>query len=123
MPEEPASPTASVIENPGAMDREDLEDWGEVPTMIEGSSHTYGTVIHKGPDGESESGMWECTPGYWDCEVTRDEFCHFLTGSATYTHESGEVTEIEPGKTVFFPANWTGTCRVHETVRKVYMCR
>jgi hypothetical protein len=123
MPEESGSPTASAIENPASLERADLDDWWEVPTMIEGASHTYGTVIHKGPDGESECGVWECTPGYWDCEVTRDEFCQFLCGSATYTHESGEVKEIEPGKTVFFPAGWTGTCRVHETVRKVYICR
>jgi uncharacterized cupin superfamily protein len=52
-----------------------------------------------------------------------DEFCHFLTGRATYVHESAEVIEIEPATTAFFPAGWTGTCRVHETVRKVYMIR
>jgi uncharacterized cupin superfamily protein len=39
-----------------------LKDWGAVPTMIEGASHTSGIVIHKGPDGESEAGIWICTP-------------------------------------------------------------
>ena len=53
----------------------------------------------------------------------RDEFCHFLEGRCTYTHESGEVIEIAPETAAFFPAGWKGTCRVHETVRKVYMAR
>ncbi|MGM0606337.1 MAG: cupin domain-containing protein [Halobacteriota archaeon] len=104
-------------------DLEDVEDWGPIATMIEGQSHTSGKVIHKGPDGESECGVWICTPGYWECDVTRAEFCHFIEGRATYTHESGDVIEIEPDTIAFFPAGWSGTCRVHETVRKTYMIR
>jgi uncharacterized cupin superfamily protein len=101
----------------------EMADWGPVPTMIEGQSMTSGVLIHKGPDGENECGLWVCTPGTWECHVTRDEFCHFLEGRATYTHKSGEVIEIEPDTAAFFPAGWKGTCRVHETVRKVYMIR
>jgi uncharacterized cupin superfamily protein len=81
-----------------------FKDWGVIPTMIEGSSHTSGVVIFKGPKGESE-------------------FCHFLLGRCTYTHESGEVIEIVPDTVAFFPKDWKGTCRVHETIRKVYMIR
>lgn len=98
-------------------------DWGIIPTMIEGESRTYGVLLYKGPDGEPESGIWICTPGYWQCHVTRDELCHFLEGRCTYTHESGEVIEIVPDTAAFFPKDWKGTCRVHETVRKVYMIR
>ncbi|MBI2717601.1 MAG: cupin domain-containing protein [Rhizobiales bacterium] len=98
-------------------------DWGEVPTMIEGHSHTSGLVIHKGPNGENECGIWICTPGHWNCHVVSDEFCHFLLGRATYVHQSGEVIEIVPGTAAYFPKGWQGTCRVHETVRKVYMIR
>ncbi len=100
-----------------------LADWGPVPTIIEGRSLTSGLLIHKGPAGKNECGLWVCTPGYWACHVTRDEFCHFLAGRATYTHESGEVIEIAPDTAAFFPAGWKGTCRVHETLRKVYMIR
>lgn len=123
MGEETDGPSASVFPDPAAVDDEDLEDWGPVPEMIEGQSRTAGTLLRKGPDGESECGIWTCTPGHWECDVERDEFCHFLSGRATYTHESGEVIEIEPGTTAFFPAGWSGTCRVHERVRKVYMIR
>jgi uncharacterized cupin superfamily protein len=101
----------------------DVVDWGVIPTMIEGASHTSGRVIHKGPDGQSECGLWICTPGKWICHVTRDEFCHFLEGRCTYVHESGEVIEIVPDTAAFFPQDWKGTCTVHETIKKVYMIR
>ncbi len=96
-----------------------LADWGDVPEMIEGQSRTSGVLLHKGDDG-SEAGIWVCTPGFWRCHVERDEFCHFLAGSCTYTHESGEEIEVRPETTAFFPAGWEGTCRVRETVRKAY---
>ena len=99
----------------------ELTDWGVIPTMIEGESRTSGVILHQGPNGESESGVWTCTPGYWDCHVTADEFCHFLQGRCTYTHESGDVIEIVPDTAAFFPKGWKGTCRVTETIRKVYM--
>ena len=100
-----------------------FKDWGVIPTMIEGESRTSGLVLHKGPNGESETGIWICTPGYWNCHVTRDALCLLLPLPITYTHESGEVIEIVPGTAAFFPQDWKGTCRVHETIRKVYMIR
>jgi uncharacterized protein len=113
--------TTPVMRNPAEI--ADTVDWGVIPTMIEGESRTSGKLLYKGPGGSPESGIWICTPGYWDCEVTADEFCHFLLGRCTYTHESGEVIEITPDTAAFFPKGWKGTCRVHETVRKVYMIR
>ena len=104
-------------------DLTDLVDWGVIPTMIEGESRTSGKLLFKGPGGSPESGVWVCTPGFWACHVTADELCHFLAGRCTYTHESGEVIEIAPDTAAFFPKGWKGTCRVHETVRKVYMIR
>ena len=101
----------------------DLVDWGVIPTMIEGESRTSGKLLHKGPQGQSECGVWRCTPGQWFCHVTRDEFCHFLEGRCTYVHEGGEVTEITPDTAAFFPQDWKGVCTVHETVTKVYMIR
>ena len=61
-----------------------FKDWGIIPTMIEGESRTSSMVIFKGPNGQSESGISICTPGYWNCHVTSDEFCHFLLGRCTY---------------------------------------
>jgi uncharacterized cupin superfamily protein len=100
-----------------------LVDWGLIPTMLEGASHTSGKLLYKGPQGRSESGIWRCTPGRWACHVTRDEYCHFLAGRSTYVHESGEVIEITPDTLAYFPQDWRGVCTVHETVTKVYMIR
>lgn len=100
-----------------------LVDWGNIPDMLEGCSSTSGVLLHKGPDGESECGLWVCTPGHWQCDVTRDEFTHFLSGRCTYTHENGDIIDIGPSTSAFFPKGWKGTCRVHETIRKVYMIR
>lgn len=69
---------------------------GEIPTMIEGHSHTSGVLLHKRQDGRSECGIWICTPDYWDCHVSRDAFCHFLQERATCTRHDGEVIEITP---------------------------
>jgi hypothetical protein len=109
------------LEDPVGLD--ETIDWGRIPTMLEGDSYTSGRLLHKGPGGRSETGVWICTPGYWNCHVTSDEYCHFLSGRCTYVHESGEVIEIGPDTATFFPKDWRGTCRVHETVRKVYMIR
>jgi uncharacterized protein len=112
---------ALSLRNP--LQQQVLADWGVIPTMVEGQSHTSGKILHKGPDGQSECGIWRCTPGRWNCHVTRDEFCHFLTGRSTYVHESGEIIEIVPDTLAYFPRNWKGQCTVSETISKVYMIR
>jgi uncharacterized cupin superfamily protein len=91
--------------------------------MREGESRVYGVLLDRRPDMRSETGMWCCTPGVWDCHVTSDEFCHFLAGRCTYVHESGDVIEVTPDTAAFFPKDWKGVCTVHETIRKVYMIR
>lgn len=110
-----------VLRDPN--DIEELEDMGPVDDMIEGESIESGIVMNEGPGEHSECGLWVCTPGYWEWTFESDEFCHWMEGRATFTHESGEQPEIEPGTVTFFPAGWTGTCRVYETLRKVYMIR
>lgn len=119
--ERPATAATPVMQGPEEIS--DVVDWGAIPTMIEGESRTSGKLLFKGPGNSPESGVWICTPGLWECHVTADELCHFLSGRCTYTHETGDVIEIEPDTAAFFPKDWKGTCRVHETVRKVYMIR
>ncbi len=100
-----------------------LKDWGIIPTMIEGESRTAGILLSRDPDMRAESGIWTCTPGLWRCEVTSDEYCHFLDGSCTYTHDNGDVIEIQPDTLAFFPRGWTGRCQIRRTMRKVYLIR
>lgn len=114
----PGGPSVKTPVLRNATDAPAQKDWG--PT---GTSHTSGILLSKESDGRAESGIWICTQGRWDCHVTRDEFCHFLTGRCTYVHESGEEIVIEPDTAAFFPKDWRGVCTVHETVRKVYFIR
>ena len=104
-----------------ASSRTDLVDWGAQPDAIEGASHSSGRLVHKGPDNRPETGIWVCTPGTWGLSIPRDELCHFVAGRATYTKDDGEVIKITPGTVVLFPAGWTGTCTVHDTMRNIYI--
>ena len=113
--------TIGLIENARAIASAELKDWGPVGTPIgEPVSRTRGTLLDRAASGFPESGVWECSPGTWRCEVERAEFCHFLSGRATYVHDGGETIEIRPGTTAWFPAGWRGRCTVTDTVRKVY---
>lgn len=100
-----------------------LKEWGPVSIPLEGTSQTAGMLLSREPDRRAESGIWTCTPGLWRCELKSDEFCHFLAGSSTYIHDNGEVIEVRPDTLACFPQGWKGQCRVHETVRKVYIIR
>ena len=101
--------------------RSDLIDWGAQPDAIEGTSHSSGRLVHKGPDNRPECGTWVCTPGRWRLSLPGDELCHFVQGRATYASDTGEVIEVGPGTVVMFPKGWRGACRVHETIRNVYV--
>lgn len=113
---------AVLLDNPLTMT--DLTDWGDVEKPIgEPVSHESGRLMFRRSNGSSETGMWQCTPGRWRCDVERDEFCYFLSGKAIYTADSGEEMVMKAGMAGTFPAGWSGECEVVETVRKVYMVR
>ena len=114
--------TAPHLESPATY-AGPLKDWGFQPNPIAGNSKSDGVLLYKGPNGEPEAGLWQCSPGCWPLTIPRDEMCHFVSGRATYTHVGGEVIDVEPGTLVLFKAGWTGTCTVHETMRNVYMLR
>ena len=49
-------------------------------TRSAGQSKSDGVLLHKGPNGQPEVGLWQCTPGTWPLEIPRDELCHFVVG-------------------------------------------
>ena len=115
---------AKLLKRPAALAERDLVDWGPVAAPLgEPISRTSGHLLHRDADGANETGLWVCTPGRWRGEVSRDEFCHFLAGRCVYTDDTGERLEVAAGDAAFFPAGWSGTCEVLETVRKTYMIR
>jgi len=115
---------AKLLKQAESIAGEDLVDWGPVAKPVGAEvSRTSGRLLHRDNDGANETGVWVCTPGVWRCEIERNEFCHFLAGRCVYTADTGERLEIEGGDAAFFPAGWSGTCEVRETVRKTYMIR
>ena len=100
-----------------------LEDWGAAKTLDGSAARMRGLVLSKGPEARSESGVWECDPARRSVTIERDEFCHFLSGRAVYTHHSGERIEVAAGTIVFFPGGWTGTCENEAAIRKIYLSR
>lgn len=114
------SSSAPHIHGAGVYD--DLVDWGAQPDMIEGQSHSTGRLLFKGPNNSPETGIWVCTPGRWRLSLPRDEFCHFVSGRATYRRDgTDEVIEVSPGTCVLFPAGWEGVADITETIRNIYM--
>ncbi len=105
----------------GAAAFDDLADWGAQPEALVPGSANRGRLLHKGPGGQPEAGLWVCTPGAWRLSVPRPEFCHFVAGRATYEGDGGDRIEVAQGTCVLFPAGWTGRCTVHETIRTLYM--
>jgi uncharacterized protein len=111
-----------VLRDAAGIDPRELKDWGPVAEPLgEPVSRTAGVLLHRDGAGHPESGLWECSPGRWRCEVTRAEFCHFLAGSCRYRSDDGETIAIGPGDSAWFPAGWRGECEVLTTVRKVYV--
>jgi uncharacterized cupin superfamily protein len=75
-------------------------------------------------DGAIETGYWECDPGTFTASRDGyDEVAQIICGTATVTGDDGAVVELGPGSTIVTPAGWTGTWRVHETMRKLYVIR
>ncbi|MDO8863829.1 cupin domain-containing protein [Haliea sp. E1-2-M8] len=115
---------AKLLTNPLELQQHELTDWGKVAAPIgDPVSHESGVLLFRREDKSSEMGMWQCTPGVWRCDVVKDEFCYFLSGKAIYRPDAGAEFTVTTGVAAAFPAGWSGTCEVLETVRKVYMVR
>ena len=72
-------------------------------------------------DGQTEVGVWECTPGAFPgTKEGISEMMHLLSGRATITDEDGTVHELSAGSLFIVMDGWRGEWQVHETVRKVY---
>ena len=70
---------------------------------------------------EAKFGVWEAACGEWDREITEREFCHIVSGKATFTSPDGTVNVFAAGDSVYFPENTRGRWRVEEPLRKVFI--
>lgn len=80
------------------------------------------SILELYDDGQTEAGIWECTPGSWQSRKHGvGELMHFVGGHGWITDADGSRHEIVPGAVRFFPDGWSGRWDVDETVRKVYV--
>ncbi len=100
-----------------------LDDWGPGANTIAGNPQASGKILSVNADGSSECGLWSCTPGTRKVAFSADEFCYFTGGRGTYVRDTGEEITVHAGSVIFFPAGWTGTSIVTETLSKAFMCR
>jgi len=103
-----------------------LKDWGPVADHDSRGQSVTGrhSCCIRGRAGRRETGNLDLhAPAIGIAMSRATSIATSSPGAAPTTHESGEVIEIEPDTVAFFPEGWKGTCRVSETVRKVYMIR
>lgn len=101
---------------------EPLEDWGTVGKPLSEPACTLRGVARDIPgfDGE-RTGIWECSPGRFQREVTAGEVMHILCGAGTFTPDTGEAITFQAGDTLICSPMTTGVWDIRETVRKVYV--
>lgn len=82
---------------------------------------TRSKILFTSDDGQLLAGTWECEPGAsrWEFRE-RAEVIHVLSGRMTVQHDGEEPVELTAGSSAVFPVGWSGTWRVHETLRKVF---
>ncbi|WP_182253763.1 cupin domain-containing protein [Microbacterium esteraromaticum] len=98
---------------------EDLAPSAAPPIILEGDPQATKRVLHR--DGDTEIGIWECTPGVFRSEKKGiSEFMHFVSGAGRIEHSDGTTTIIEPGAVLHVHSGYIGTWYVEQPVRKVY---
>ena len=89
------------------------------PLATEGDPHE--SYFSAYVDGQTEVGVWECTPGRFPgTKEGVNEMMHLLSGRATIVDEDGSEHELGPGTMFVLLDGWRGEWQVHETVRKIY---
>jgi uncharacterized cupin superfamily protein len=67
------------------------------------------------------AGTWESTPGKWRVRYTENEFCHVTEGSMELDDGRGNSWRFKAGDSFVVPAGFSGTWRVIEPMRKLYV--
>lgn len=82
-----------------------LRDTCPVPVLdatkwkrIDGDPHTVNLNAYASADGSKLMGTWICTPGKWEVNYERWEFCHFLDGYCIITPEGEQPAAPEGGR-------------------------
>ncbi|MGX5668399.1 DUF861 domain-containing protein [Rhizobium daejeonense] len=109
------------FENFGDLLSLDIGAFEPKPTSIEGEQREAAVVLWTSPNGKLETGIWECTPGRFTADRSKNsEICHLLSGSVTLHNSDGTEQKIVAGEMFVLPIGWRGEWTLHEQTRKIY---
>ena len=97
----------------------DLDGWKK----IDGNPAMKTWVLHTSNDGNMISGVWECTPGSYHATYKAYEFVHILKGRIVITPDGGTPVTVSAGDAFVVEANFKGTWKIEEAVRKHFDIR
>jgi len=89
--------------------------------LIEGNPRQTVWIRHADPSGSFVAGIWQSEPGAWRVSYTEDEYCELLQGTSVVTDATGRALTVTTGARFVIPRGFTGTWRVVETTRKVFV--
>ena len=90
--------------------------------VLEGSPLETAGEIFEGSNGNLQLGVWESTP--YAESVTPygvDEFCTVLKGKISLEDSAGNKEVFEAGESYLVRKEFSGTFRVEETARKLFV--
>lgn len=93
---------------------ETLDGW----VVTEGNPSMKTWVLHESADSKMMSGFWEATPGTYHATYSAYEFVHVIEGKMTITPDGGEPVHIKAGDAFVVEADFKGTWKIEETIRK-----
>lgn len=72
-------------------------------------------------DGDTQSGVWESTPGKWRFENDHWEYCRICSGVSIITEDGGKPVTVKAGDSFVLRRGFKGTWEVVETTQKDYV--
>jgi len=100
----------------------DLGPLADRPSSLAPGPKEAAQFLWRSPDGSSDIGIWECTPGKFTVDRTHaGEFCYLLKGRIVITHDKDGTKEFGAGDAISMPRGWKGTWEVLEHVRKIFV--
>ncbi|MEN2475189.1 MULTISPECIES: cupin domain-containing protein [Burkholderia] len=88
---------------------------------IGGDPHTVNLNAYVSKDGSKIMGTWICTPGKFEVNYEKWEYCHFLDGYCIITPEGEKSVHLKAGDVFVIEPGMKGTWEVVETVRKYFV--
>jgi len=88
---------------------------------IGGDPHTVNLNAYVSADGSKIMGTWICTPGKFQVNYEKWEYCHFLDGYCVITPDGMAPIHLRAGDIFVVEPGMKGTWEVVETVRKYFV--